>query len=172
MSKITFRTNLFGELEFDEDDMNKDILMDIDGRKIEITLWLWEDLISEQNYNMVLTFSKFINNIPNLYKMAKKEIESNYMEDEVIKFFIESQIDEIEEDVLLDYFDKSELSEITPEIFIKKLEPRNIWIHPEEDDENEIECVFDFSIDSDISDELLVFCFNEKMKIKYIAHES
>lgn len=118
MSKITFKTNLFGELEFDEDDMNKDILMDIDGRKIETTLWLWEDLISEQNHNIVLTFLKFINSIPNLYKMAKKEIESNYMEDEVIKFFIESQIDEIEED------------------------------------------------------ELLVFCFNEKMKIKYIAHES
>ena len=170
METVLLQTSLFGALEFkNQDGLMKDVSILLGGRKLTVTLYLWENFITEQNYADVLTF---LEQIPAMYQKAREVIETSHQENEVIRYFIQSQINEIEEQVLLDYFDVETLQQITPERFLQKLEPRTIWIAPTVSPNGEIDCTFDFSIEEEISDELLVISFSPAMEITRIVHES
>ena len=78
--------------------------------------------------------------------------------------------EELDEDALLEALGVKSREEITPQRFLDALEPRGITLV--QGKEEGLDCIFDFSLDPDVSDELLVIRFDQNREIVDIAHES
>lgn len=171
MKNIKITAELFGDMEFSaEEGLSEFYTVVLNGKKTEIFVYIFENFITESNSYIV---RKFLDKIPIMYAKAKEKLFSDYKTNELIKFFIKSQINEIDENCLTEYFEIGSVEELTSEVFITKLELRSISIAPiEESKSNDIDCTLDFSLDKELSDELLVFRFNKNLEIYEIAHES
>ncbi len=163
MAEITLNTKLFGSITFDsEDGLWEYYTIELDGKEIETRL----DIEAEQSDEDVTVIQSFLENIPQMIQKAKAVFVEKYPTDETIRMFVDFQMEEIEEDSLLSRFGVDALSEVTPKLFLEELKLCGISI------DGNAECTLDFCLDKDITDALLVVCFDEDMEICDIAHES
>ncbi len=168
MKDVTIETSLFGVLKFpNSEGILKDFTLELDDKEIRTSLNIWEDFITSKNIAVV---KNFLENIPNLYEKAINEIDNNKAKNDVIMDFIESALEEMDEEALLEIFDVDSVDEITTEIFVQILEPRQIWIAPTSS--GDIDCTFDFSLPEEYSDQLLVLRFDSQLDLTDISHES
>lgn len=166
--EITFETAMFDNLAFAySEGLFEAFTIQTQGREFSCDLNIFDNFVNDENYDLVL---RFLEGMPVMYKKARAEINANYQTNELMKYFIQSQVEEMEEKYLLPYFEAKSLAEITPERFIDKLEMRMITIAPTKD--GGCDCTLDFSIDPELSDKLLVFRFDKNFEIYDISHES
>ncbi|MDR2507810.1 MAG: DUF2004 domain-containing protein [Candidatus Accumulibacter sp.] len=136
------------------------------NRKISFDLYIEEEIASEE---IAPTIANFVDNIPFMYARAKAAILAN-ADLERVSFFAECQLEGLDEDALLSVFPVKSVQAITRDMFLAALEPRAIRIGF--NSQGKLDCVFDFSLDEEISDELLVICFDEQFEITNITQES
>ena len=159
-------TTLFGKINIPADEgLFEDFSIELGGKEMSVNLYVVEDFLNESNLERV---KSVMEQIPKMYETARKYISDNMNSNGFIKYFIECHIEELEG--LEELFDVSSARDITPEMFINRLEPRAIRIS--NDKETFLDCIFDFSLPEDYSDELLVVSFNEQCEIIDITHES
>lgn len=168
MKQIIITSKLFGCLSFaSEDGIMENFQIAINDKNLLIELYIMEDFITESNLNQVLLF---LENIPNMYEMAKSFIASNIDDNEVESYFLESLMDGIDKDDLINILDICTHKKITKSLVAQKLEPRAIRIAPGKAED--VDFNFDFSLPEEYSDELLVVYFNKYYEIHEISHES
>ena len=166
--EITFETAMFGSLACAySEGLFKTFTIQTQGREFSCDLNIFDNFVNDENYDLVL---RFLEGMPVMYKKARAEINANYQTNELMKFFIQFHLEELDKEYLLPYFEAKSMAEITPERFIEKLEMRTISIAPTKD--GSCDCTLDFSIDPELSDELLVFRFDKNFEIYDISHES
>ena len=169
MGYVKIDTDLFGKLEIPvKEGLMEDYTIDIDGKAINTTLYILENFIDSENVRIV---KHFLENIVKMYETAKEEILENRDTDETIRFFIDNERDNMDEENLSQIFQTDSTDNVTDERFVEKLEPRLIRIAPN-DDTGHIECSFDLSLGEEYSDELLVVSFNQQLSVDYVTHES
>ena len=168
------QTDLFGEIEvFQKEEYTdkdspivhyKKYTLIFDGKEKDINLCLF-NVLSDSNLKVI---QDMLNNVFGLYEKGKEALFSGKDSNEVIKYFIDFHIKEIDE--IHEIFDVDSNDKISTEMFMEKLFPKAISISVNED--NILDCSLDFSIQGDYTDELLVVCFNSQHEVYDIKHES
>ena len=161
-------TQLFGVLRFPvKEGLFQTFPIPLRGKSRMVDLYIWEELAQPALWKAI---EGMLNSIPELYPKARARIEADFETNEVIAFFLRDQLAELDEDALLEALGVQSREEATPERFIDALEPRGITLLSGK--EGELDCIFDFSLDPEVSDELLVIRFDQKGEIIDICHES
>ncbi|MGG0821745.1 DUF2004 domain-containing protein [Paenibacillus turicensis] len=164
---ININTSTLGTLEVPiSQGLYKLCNFDLDGQKTSVVLHIFEDFLSTENINLV---QNLIEQIDVMYHKAKKHITLFASSNETIQQYISFHIEELG-DELLSLFNIDSMDQLTPELFINHLEPRTISVGPHAN--YDVDCVFDFSLPEDFTDELLVISFDPNLEIYNISHES
>lgn len=170
MKRINITSKLFGNLSFaNKDGLMKDFQININGKDLFTTLYIVEECISEDNINQAV---QFLDHIPNMYETAKDFIMKNTNNHEVEAYFLESSMDEMDEDDLIDILGIDDAEEISKDLIAQRLEPRTMRISSAKAGDGKIDFNFDFSLPEEYTDELLVIYFNADYEIYEISHES
>ncbi|MDM5248414.1 DUF2004 domain-containing protein [Lysinibacillus sp. G4S2] len=173
LKNYQFHTSLFGELDVPVDKgLFKNFTITLAGKEIETSLDIFDGILNDDNQAIV---QKFLEHIPEMYQKAKSTLFANCHTDSVIAYFIQYVTEVIDEDedyqkYLLETLSMVAVEEITNEALIDVLEPRCIRISANQ--LHQLDCVFDFSLDENYSDELLVVYFDENFEVYSISHES
>ncbi|MCI9508370.1 MAG: DUF2004 domain-containing protein [Angelakisella sp.] len=161
-------TALFGVLRFPvKEGLFQTFPLPLRGKSRMVDLFIWDGLAQPPRWEAI---QSLLNAIPELYQKARARIEADHGSNQVIEFFIRDQVEEMDEDALTGALGVQRREEITPERFLDALEPRGITLAPAKD--GGIDCIFDFSLDPEITDELLVIRFGQNQEITDICHES
>jgi hypothetical protein len=169
MNTVELNTSLLGSMKFpNEKGLLEDYTLVLDGKEITTAIDIWENFINESNLSLV---QEFLEKIPVMYKKAKETIARDYEKNPIMIDFIKFHFEELDLDDISEYFQVDKIQELVFERIISKLEPRAIRIAPV-GNQGEIDCTFDFSIDPELSDELLVILFDQNFEIYDITHES
>lgn len=164
---LDFDTTLFGHLRFQASEgLFEDYALEIDGRSLTANLYLREHAVNRDNISLV---QQELERLPQMYQTAREFLYGQYKSNQTIQKFIESHREEMDAEVLCNYFQVESPELLTDEQFIEKLELRTLAIKPQEDGED---CTLDFSIDEDLSDELLVVRINRQGEITDLCWES
>ncbi len=172
MEQFKINTDMFGELNISiAEGLFEEYTITLDNKKLHITLDIFDYTVTVDNLTVI---EYFLNNVPEMYQISREEIIKNKDTNEVIRFFLESELECINEDALLKIFQVDSIKQINTELLIEKLELTHIFMSPYNslDSGDVIECTFDFCLDKEYTDELLVMRFNEKLELVGIAHES
>ncbi|GAB0167905.1 DUF2004 domain-containing protein [Lysinibacillus sp. CTST325] len=173
LKNYQFHTTLFGELDVPVDKgLFEDFTITLAGKEIETSLDIFEGFLNGDNQAIV---QKFLEHIPEMYQKAKSTLLANCHNDTVITYFIQYVTEVIDEDeeyekYLLETLSMVTVEEITNEALIDVLQPRCIRISANQ--QHHLDCVFDFSLDVNYSDQLLVVYFDENFEVYNISHES
>ncbi len=161
-------TTLFGVLRFPvKEGLFQTFPLPLRGKSRMVDLYIWENLAQPKEWEPL---TALLNAVPEMYQKARARIEADHETNEVMAFFIRDQIEELDEDALLEALGVKSREEITPQRFLDALEPRGITLV--QGKEEGLDCIFDFSLDPEVSDELLVIRFDQNREIVDIAHES
>lgn len=161
-------TEVLGNLHITiEDGLFKNYMIMLDGEEVFFDLYVWENLISSKNIEVI---KAYINCIPLMYEKAKQTFLTAYETDPTIQYYIQFHLEELDADAIHASCHLSSQEIVTPEIFLNALRPTMISIA--ENANTVIDCTMDFCIDREISDELLVARFNPEFEIYNISHES
>lgn len=167
MEPVIVNTTLLGALTVPYNDgLYEEYTAVFGEKKITFNLYIMEQSVTPERME---TAAKFVNNLPQMYQKGKEAIAAN-AESEVVSFFVQDQLENIEEQALLPALPVDSLDEVTTEMFLGLLELRSARIGLNA--QNELDCVLDYSLDEEISDELLVLYFNTQLEITYMTHES
>ena len=174
MQTYKLETTLFGELEVFQEAVCTDqadaivhygnYKLVFDGNEKIVDLCIFNVLTNER----IKAIEDMLDNVPKLYEKGKKAILSGKDSNELIKYFIEFHIEELDE--IHKIFGVDSNDEISSAMFIEKLLPRAVAINVDQD--NMIDCTLDFSLPKEYTDELLVVRFNNQYEIYGITHES
>ena len=166
MSTYTLETKLFGEIEVTQSDgLIADFDIVLGGKDMSVNFQVFEDVANDDTIEII---ENMLDNIPLMYEKGKEIILTEKESNAIIKSFIEDYFDDIDE--YAELFDVNSSNEITTTMIAKNLEPRSIFITNDNDDM--IDCIFDFSLSEEYTDQLLVISFNDKYEICHITHES
>jgi len=161
-------TTLFGEIEVPiKDGLFETFTITLGDKEMCTMLYIGEEFLDDET--LCIT-ENFIEHIPEMYNKARTTLFACCHENKLVSYFIDSGLEETDRDYLIDAFGVDSVSDITREEFIDKLSVRCIRIGP--DKENKIDCVFDFSLEEEYTDELLVVFFDDAYTITDISHES
>jgi hypothetical protein len=168
MMAMNLSTQFLGELTVPvAEGLFADFTRPLGEKDVTFNLYVFENFLDEENAKIT---ARYIDNIPLMYDRARAEINERAAGSELIDYFVQSGIDEMDEDYLLGFFEVGSREEITKEMFLAALELRGLHIW--RDEEGEVGCVLDFSLDEEYTDELLVVRFNQVMDVTSISHES
>lgn len=163
-------TLLFGSLRFPvKEGLFETFPLAMEGRSQRVELFIWENLAQPKKWEAI---GKLLDQLPEMYQRARKRFEAEYESNEVIRFFLRDQLEELEEAPLLASLGVASREEATPERFIQVLELRGVTVAPRPGAEEEMDCTLDFCLDPEITDELLVFRFTPELELYDISHES
>lgn len=114
---------------------------------------------------------QFIENISTFDKQNKKHIQADYADKDkdTIKSYVEYHLDELDKNDLRQVVDFS-LKTINPRLqLVNALHLIRVGLYPDSEDQF---AIFDYSIDRDLTDYLVVIFSNEKGEIDYMTMES
>ena len=161
-------TTLFGVLRFPvKEGLFETLPLTLGGKPRMVDLYITEGLAEPKVWEPM---TALLNAVPEMYRKGKERIAADHRTDPVMELFIREQLAEMDGDALTGAFGAERREEITPEAFAAALEPRGITLAPA--GEGKLQCAFDFSLDPEITDELLVIRFDQGLEITDISHES
>ena len=123
-------------------------------------LFIWEELARPERWEAL---AGLLDRLPEMYRKARERFEVDYESNEVIRFFLRDQLQEMDEAPLLASLGVSSREEATPERFVQRLELRGVTVAPRPGAQEEMDCTLDFCLDPEITDQLLVFRFTQGM---------
>ena len=132
-------------------------------------LFIWEELARPERWEAL---AGLLDRLPEMYRKARERFEADYESNEVIRFFLRDQLQEMDEAPLLASLGVSSREEATPERFVQRLELRGVTVAPLPGAQEEMDCTLDFCLDPEITDQLLVFRFTQELELYDISHES
>jgi hypothetical protein len=168
---MNIKTKLLGELHVSiSDGLLDDYTLVLGGKEVTFSLFIFDNFLTDETASATI---RFIDNIPSLYEKARAEIKAQSADSAMIDYFVKDGLDCTDEDYeeyLLDLLEVDSVKEITKEMFLEALELRGLHICETKNDG--VICVFDFSLDEEYTDELLVVAFNDVLEVIYITNES
>jgi len=160
--KIT--SDIFGVLKEEDGSIYKQIELSLNGISQNCSFFTsiqskkrLEESISFLDKNFIALNQQSKESIVNLYKNGNS----------IVKDFVQCQLDEIKEALL----EKFNVKEISLEFFLTKLKLSGVSIQDSNDQES-FKINFDYCIDEELSDELLVLYFDKNGEFILVAHES
>lgn len=163
-------TLLFGSLRFPvKEGLFETFPLAMEGRSQRVELFIWKNLAQPKKWEAI---GKLLDRLPEMYQRARKRFEAEYESNEVIRFFLRDQLEELEEAPLLASLGVASREEATPERFVQRLELRGVTVAPRPGAQEEMDCTLDFCLDPKITDQLLVFRFTQELELYDISHES
>jgi len=114
---------------------------------------------------------KFINQLADFDFKNRKYIEQDYQDEDTdtLKTYIEYHLEELGEDELSEIIDFNNKKVSKEKQLLKKLHLVRMGLYPEGEDQF---AIFDYSIGSDITDQLVVLFTGESGQLDYITMES
>ncbi len=167
----TFSFIHFGEIDINNLEEYYDISIELNSQDIEIDLNFSESKI---NLDVASIINNFIANIHNYDLQNKITIEKEYNNEEAspVKDYIKYHVEELDKNVLSKFIDFDNKA-VEPETqLLKKLKLIRVGLYPDGTDESENFAVFDYTIDSEITDELIVVNTNKNNVFDNVAWES
>lgn len=163
-------TLLFGPLRFPvKEGLFRTFPLALGGRSQRVELFIREELARPERWEAM---GRLLDRLPLMYQRARERLEAEYEENQVIRSFIRDQLEEMEEAPLLERLGAKSREEAVPERFVQALELRGVTVAPRPGREEETDCILDFCLDPEITDELLVFRFTPEAELYDISHES
>lgn len=169
MKNFTFMH--FGEIDINNLEEYYDISIELNSEKIEIDLNFSENSINPDIANVI---NNFIDNIHNYDLENKIAIEKEYNNEEPspVKDYIKYHVEELDKNILSKFIDFNNKT-VEPEMqLLKKLRLIRVGLYPDELGESENFAVFDYTIDSEITDELIVVNTNKNNVFDHVSWES
>jgi hypothetical protein len=163
-----FKLPHFGHLDIDKLEEYYDVDTDFNGTSIQIDLNFNQPTIAVERMEMV---KRFIENI-RIYDLGnKKYIENDYNDEDAdtVKTYLEYHLEELGEDELEDLVEPGSKPATYEKQLLKKLHLVRVGIYPEGEDQF---AIFDYSLGSDITDQLVVINTDENGNLVYITMES
>ncbi|MBC7487559.1 MAG: DUF2004 domain-containing protein [Cytophagaceae bacterium] len=158
----------FGSLKATALEEYYEVDIKFDGNEVQIDL-TFEN--KEIDPSKLVALKKFLENIDQSDALNKGYINKDYKDKDgdTVKFYLEHHLEEIDEESLsslIDFNDKT----IDPEKqLLNKLHLVRIGFHP---DHNEGFAIFDYSIDPDFTDYLVVITTDKDGKLNHMTMES
>jgi len=117
------------------------------------------------------TLRKFLENIEELDKQNKGYINKDYKDKngDTVKFYLEHHLEEIDEETLSSLIDFNNKSIEPEKQLLSKLHLIRIGLHPDND---EAFAIFDYSIDPEFTNYLVVIHTDKNGKLDYMTMES
>ncbi|KAF2330460.1 DUF2004 domain-containing protein [Flavobacterium ginsenosidimutans] len=167
----TFSFIHFGEIDINNLEEYYDISIELNSQDIEIDLNFSESKI---NLDVASIINNFIANIHNYDLQNKITIEKEYNNEEAspVKDYIKYHVEELDKNVLSKFIDFDNKAVEPEKQLLKKLKLIRVGLYPDETDESENFAVFDYTIDSEITDELIVVNTNKNNVFDNVAWES
>lgn len=158
----------FGQLDTENLEEYYDATIDLNGQEVQIDLNFGETTIGVDKLESV---KKFIETISDLDLKNRKYIEADYHDEDAdsVRTYVEHHLEELDEDDLSSLIDKSN-KKLNPEMqLVKQLRLVRMGLYPQEEDQF---AIFDYSIDPELTQYLVVLFTNEHGEVEYITMES
>ena len=166
MSKYTLPH--FGEIDTTKLEEYYDTEIEFNEEEISLDLNFEDESIDTNKLDAI---KKMIESLSNYDKQNKKFIEEDYKDEkqDTVRTYIEHHLEEIDEDELSEIIDVSNKS-VKKEIqMMKALHLVRVGFYPHGE---EIFATFDYSLDQDITNYLVVINLDENGKLVYMTMES
>lgn len=158
----------FGELDPKNLEEYYDVGVEFNGQEIQMDLNFENSSIDTKRLALV---KQFIENLSTFDKRNKEYIEQDFADEDgdTVRSYIEHHLEEISKEdfsALIDFNDNS----ASPEIQLKNaLRMVRVGLYPDSEDQF---AIFDYSIDPDLTQYLVVINTNEKGDLDYMTMES
>lgn len=158
----------FGQINVTKLEEYYDVYIEFKGNEIQIDLNFENKVIDQTKMEIVKTF---IENIDKLDKQNKIHIKNDYQNEDydTVKFYLGHHLEDFEEEYLSNLIDFKNKT-ISPEIqLLEKLRLVRIGLYPDQKDSF---AIFDYSIEPDFTNYLVVIHTDKDGKLDYMTMES
>lgn len=163
----TIELKYFGEIDLNNTEQYLDVATTINGKEISIDLNIIEEKISRETIQPTVTF---LENLSKIEKIAHDKVLQDYENGDVVRDYIEHHIEELNDEELKSLeVESTDSTEIKKEKFLNKIHIKRIGLYPEELDSI---AIFDYTINDDLTQYLIVLKFDSNMKFVEIYTES
>lgn len=166
LNKMKIQIPNFGELDLNSLEKYYKEQFKFNKRDLKLDLNFNKTEISEDRIQIVINV---LNNLNNILNQVWKYIEQDFEEGKDVNEYIEFHFEELFEDELKDLLKNADKSLTLKEQFLSLINLKRIGFYPEEKDEF---VIFDFVIDKEISQYLLVVKLNDQLQLDHITMES
>ncbi len=157
----------FGKIDLNKTEEYIDILIEINENEVSIDLNIIEEKISEETIQPTI---KFLDNLSGIEKIAHKQVLLDFQNGNIVKDYIEHHIGEFNDEELKSLgIESTDSSENKKQKFLNKIHLKRIGIYPEEWDSL---AIFDYTINDDLTQYLIVLKFDSNGKFVDIYTES
>lgn len=157
----------FGKIDLNKTEEHPDVHTSINGNKVAINLNIMEDQISRPTIEPTRVFLENLNDIE---KVARKKVVSDFQNGTVVKGYINHHLRAFNENELKSLgIESTDTSENNEQKFLDKIHLKRIGIYPEEWDSL---AIFDFTLNADFTQYLIVLKFNSNGEFVDIYTES
>lgn len=164
----TYKLPHFGEIEASSLEEYYDVEIEFNDENVSIDLNFEEESIDTKKLDHV---KKIIEGLATYDEQNKKYIQQDYKDEEkdTVRTYVEHHIEEIEESELLEIIDISDKTDSKETQLIKALHLVRVGFYPHSD---ETFVTFDYSLDQDVTDYLVVINTDENGKLVHMTMES
>jgi hypothetical protein len=154
--------------EIDSDSLTDYYQVDaeIEGKQIELDLNFDDTKIDTDS---LISLKNYLDTLPGVIEIAKKEILNDYETDENVKEYLTYHIEELDQNELDSLTENADKSTSLEKQMLSVLHLRRIGFYPENEDQY---AVFDFVLDLEISQYILVVNMNSAKALDHITMES
>ncbi len=163
----TFNLPFFGEIDPTELEEYYDVNIELNGNTIKLDISFDEESIDTSNLNALVALS---GNLTDLDDGNKALIELDYGgEGDTVKTYINHHLEDMDGDELAGIIDVANTSVSPQQQMLKAFKLVRVGFYP---DDEEHFAIFDYSIDPELTQYLVVISRNRKGEVSYITMES
>ncbi len=161
------RLKYFGKIDLNMTEEYIDVLTNINGNEVSIDLNIIEEKISKKTIQPTINF---LENLSEIEKIANKQVLSDFQNGSIVKDYIEYHIREFNNEELKSLgIESTDSYENKKQKFLNIIHLKRIGIYPEELDSF---AIFDYTINDDLTQYLIVLKFDSNGKFVDIYTES
>ncbi|MES2287824.1 MAG: DUF2004 domain-containing protein [Bacteroidota bacterium] len=166
-----FTLPFFGQISLASLEEYYDVDIELNGDKLQIDLNFETKTLDQNQFD---TIKSFIENIEKFDKQNKIyiDINSKNAENSVVRDYLEYHLEEVDADDLATIIDFDNKTTSPENQLLSKLKLVRVGIYPDQKVESSCLAVFDYTISSEISDQLLVVNTNTNGKLDHLTWES
>jgi hypothetical protein len=161
-----FKVNHFGALDTNNLEEYYEVTIPFEDKSISIDLNFDEDTVSESKLKVV---NLFLEQLQQQDSVAKLAIQKDYKDGNVVAEYIEHHLDVLNSEELNAVFASIDATLSNEDKVLAVLHLKRVGFYP--DEENQF-AVFDYTIDKELTDYLVVVNFRKDGKIDHITMES